>query len=165
MVSAGGTTVRRNVSNFNFEQETAWVDAGGGYSAIEAKPSYQTAVTAVAGTKRGVPDLSFDADPYTGVYVYDTFPIEGFEFYQWVIVGGTSVSSPALAGIVNRASATTGWATSSNNELTRMYTNRAVAADFTDITYGYCGNYMGYSVVAGWDPCTGIGVDKGYAGK
>jgi subtilase family serine protease len=165
VVCAGGTTVRRNPSTFNFIQEAAWVDGGGGYSAIEAKPSYQSAVTNVVGTKRGVPDFSFDADPYTGVYVYDTFPVDGYYFYEWLIVGGTSVSAPALAGIVDRAEGTTGWATSSNGELTYMYGHRTTTADYTDITNGFCGFYMGYSAVGGWDPCTGIGVDVGYAGK
>jgi subtilase family serine protease len=165
VVSAGGTTVRRNASTFSFEQETAWVDAGGGYSAYETKPSYQTPISNITGTKRAVPDMAFDADPYTGVYVYDTFPVDGYLFYEWLVVGGTSVSAPALAGIIDRAEVTSGFAGSTNIELSYMYSYRAVTADFTDITYGYCGAYMGYSAAGGWDPCTGMGADNGYAGK
>jgi len=80
----------------------------------------------------------------------------------WFIVGGTSVASPNLAGIVNGAG---GFAASSHAELTKIYANKAVAADFSDTVLGYCGPYAGYSAVAGWDPCTGVGSDKGYIGK
>ena len=67
-----------------------------------------------------------------------------------------------LAGIVNRAGA---FAASTNAELTTIYANRAVVADFTDITSAYCGPYMGFTAVVGWDFCTGVGADKGYVGK
>ncbi len=55
---------------------------------------------------RSTPDISFNADPNSGVYVYDSD--EGGGFY---IVGGTSVSSRALAGIVNAANNRLGQAT------------------------------------------------------
>jgi hypothetical protein len=70
-----------------------------------------------------------------------------------------------LAGILNRAGA---FAASSNAELTTIYGNYNsgnYAADFTDITVGFCGPYMGFSVATGWDYCTGVGVVKGYTGK
>jgi hypothetical protein len=38
-------------------------------------------------------------------------------------------------------------------------------ADFTDIKNGFCGYYMGYSSVAGYDFCTGVGVPWTFAGK
>lgn len=162
VVSAGGLTTRRNNTNGNLIGSTGWVDAGGGPSLYETRPSYQSSVSGVVGTSRGTPDLSFDADPNTGVWVYDTFPMNEFEYYQWWIVGGTSVAAPSLAGIINRAGA---FAASTNAELTTMYTNKAVAADFTDITSAYCGPYMGFSAVSGYDFCSGIGADKGYTGK
>jgi subtilase family serine protease len=163
VVSAGGTTNRRNPSTFNFLQEAAWVFGGGGQSSIEKEPSYQKTnlPSAVCAAWRCVPDLSFDADPITGVYVYDTFPIEGV-YNNWLIVGGTSVSSPSLAGIVNNAAR---FAASTDAELTTIYKNYGVANDFTDITAGFCGFYMGFSAVPGWDNCTGVGVVNGYTGK
>ena len=168
VVCAGGTTNRRNAATANFEQETAWVDGGGGESYFEPLPTYyQSGVgncTALGGN-RCVPDLSFDADPYTGVYVYDTFPVEGFEYYQWLVVGGTSASAPSLAGIANNASTTSHtWAGDSQVELLQIYYNRANASDFTDITVGYCGFYMGLSAETHWDPCTGVGVPNGFGG-
>jgi len=169
VVSAGGLTNHRNASTLNYEAQTAWVDGGGGQSAYETIPSYQSAhsgVTAICGTTwRCVPDFSFDADPNTGVYVYDSFPIDGFVEGPWWIVGGTSVSAPSLAGVVNNAASRSGtWAASSNAELTTIYNNLGTA-DFYDIIYGFCGYYMGFFSVTGWDFCTGVGSPRGYTGK
>jgi kumamolisin len=156
VISAGGTTVRRNPSTGKFVSEIPWDSAGGGVSSQEALPSYQSAIPSIPGNGRGVPDLSFDSNPITGVWVLDS--LQG----GWFIVGGTSVASPALAGIINSAGS---FAASTNAELTTIYGNQGVVTDFRDIRTGYCGPYAGYSAVAGWDPCTGIGVVKGKAGK
>jgi subtilase family serine protease len=169
VVCAGGTTIRRNPVTLNFEQETAWVFTGGGQSAIETIPSYQSGVASVAstvGSWRGVPDLSFDSDPYTGVYVYDTFPLEGVTYREWTVEGGTSVATASLAGIVNNAASRSGiFAASSNAELTTIYTNITNDLYFTDIKNGFCGYYMGFTAGTGWDFCTGVGVDRYYNGK
>ena len=155
VVSAGGTTVRRNPSTGAFVAEAPWDSAGGGSSVLEPRPSYQSKIAAV-GNYRGVPDLSFDSNPVTGVWVYDS------NVGGWNIVGGTSVASPALAGILNLAGS---FYTSSNAELTAIYGKLGVAADFTDIATGYCGPYAGYTSGTGWDFCTGVGSNKGLAGK
>ena len=162
VVSSGGLTTRRSPSTFALIRETTWVKGGGGDSLVEPRPTYQAGISAIVGAFRGSPDLSFNADPYTGLYVYDTFPTDGFLYSGWIIVGGTSAAAPSLAGIVNRAGS---FAASTNAELTTIYGNMAVVADFTDITTAYCGPYMGYSALVGWDFCTGVGADKGYAGK
>jgi subtilase family serine protease len=156
VVSAGGTTVRRNPSTALFLSEYPWDAAGGGVSSVEARPSYQSGIGSIVGNARGVPDLSFDSNPITGVWVLVTG--QG----GWYIVGGTSVASPSLAGIVN---STGSFAASSNAELSTIYGNLGVATIFRDITTGYCGPYAGYSGVKGWDFCTGVGVDKGKKGK
>ena len=96
VVSAGGTTMRRNSATFALITEAAWPNAGGGHSAIEARPAYQSSVS-IAGSFRLAPDISFDANPFTGVYVMTPFPSRAFRSCQWVIVGGTSVSAPSLA--------------------------------------------------------------------
>jgi subtilase family serine protease len=166
VVCAGGLTNRRNPTTFNFIGQTAWVEGGGGQSAYEAQPSYQKHwdVQTVCGrTWRCVPDLSFDADPYTGVYIYDSFPVDGFTpSPQWWTAGGTSVSAPSLAGIINSAGS---FAASSYAELTTIYENRNSERDFTDIIFGYCGPYMGFSARFGWDFCTGVGAVEGYGGE
>lgn len=162
VVSAGGLTTRRNNTNGNLIGLAGWVDAGSGPSLYEARPSYQSSISGIVGSVRGVPDLAFDADPNTGVWVYDTFPIDYFYYYSWWIVGGTSVSAPSLAGIINRAGS---FAASTNAELTKMYTNMAVTTDFTDVKSAFCGYYMGFSALTGWDYCSGIGAPRGYLGK
>jgi subtilase family serine protease len=72
VVAAGGTTVRRTPSTGVFLSEYPWDSAGGGVSAFEARPSYQSSISSLVGNFRGVPDLSFDSDPITGVWVHDT---------------------------------------------------------------------------------------------
>jgi subtilase family serine protease len=156
VVAAGGTTVRRNPLTGNYMAEYPWDSAGGGISSVEARPSYQNAISYIVGNYRGVPDISYDANPITGVWVLDT------NGGGWYIVGGTSVSSPALAGVINLAG---GFAASSNAELTTIYTNLGVDRNFRDISVGYCGPYAGYSGTWGWDFCTGVGVVKGKRGK
>ncbi len=156
VVSAGGTTVRRNPTSGAYVAEVPWDSAGGGVSAVEARPSYQSGISTTVGTRRGVPDLSFDSNPTTGVWVYDSY--EG----GWNIVGGTSVASPALAGILNLAGS---FYSSSNVELTAIYSRAGSMPSFTDISSGYCGPYAGYSAGSGWDLCTGVGVTKGLTGK
>ncbi|MFY9674524.1 MAG: S53 family peptidase [Terriglobales bacterium] len=156
VVAAGGTTVRRNPATGAFLGEVPWDAAGGGISAIEARPAFQNSVSTAVGSYRGVPDLSFDANPVTGVWIYDS------NVGGWNIVGGTSVASPSLAGILNLAGR---FYTSSNAELVAIYGNLKTTADFNDITSGYCGPYSGYSAGTGWDFCTGVGSDKGMGGK
>jgi kumamolisin len=158
VVAAGGTTLRRSPSTGDFIAEAAWDSGGGGESFYEKSPSYQSKL---GYADRVVPDVSLDANPITGVWVWDSNYFEELGG-GWFIVGGTSVSSPNWAGIVNRAGA---FAASSNAELTTIYKNLGVAADYRDITLGYCGPYDGYSAITGWDPCTGIGSDQGYTGK
>lgn len=180
VVSVGGTSIARTLTSGNLSYQANWPDAGSGLSLYESIPSYQNAISAVkaiVGTSRGTPDVSAVANPYTGVWVYDTMPND-FYFYPsgWWIVGGTSVAAPVWAGVVNNAATSTlngntpaGFAASSNAELTRLYNNlnssTAYAANFTDIQSGSCYFYWGYRATAGYDLCTGIGSPLGMAGK
>ena len=161
VVAAGGTTVRRNQFTGDWIAEAPWVSGGGGSSVYEGRPAFQATVSSVVGAARGVPDLAFDSDPFTGVWIYDSFPVYGTQYYDWTVIGGTSVASPALAGIVNKAGA---FAASSQAELATIYAN-AATANFRDLKSGFCGFYMGYSGTTGWDFCTGVGVVNGYKGK
>jgi kumamolisin len=155
VVSAGGTTIHR--TNGAFTSETGWSGSGGGPSKYEGRPSYQDAISAIVGSARGVPDFSFDADPNSGVSVYDSTSCQGAS--GWLVFGGTSVSSPSLAGIVNLAN---GKAASSGDELTMIYLNRATSTDFRDILTGTAGSF---TAVPGWDFVTGVGSNQGLSGK
>jgi len=156
VVSAGGTTLSTNASTGAFEYENTWQDAGGGLSLYEPRPSYQDRISAIVGTQRGTPDVAADADPYTGVWVLDTLV---YGPGTWYIVGGTSLSSPLVAGIVNTAGS---FSASSYAELSKIYSDPV--AGFIGIVSGNCGLYIGTSARRGWDICTGWGSPRGYSG-
>ncbi len=162
VIAAGGTSINRD--NGNFVSQSTWQYAGGGSSIYVTIPHYQSRVKRIAervGASRGAPDFSFDANPDTGVVIYDTTPYYG-QVLDWVVVGGTSVSSPALAATINSAGR---FAASSAAELMMAYRGFTNAANWTDITLGICGSNGGARGRKGYDFCTGIGVPNGYGGK
>jgi len=159
VVSVGGTSVSFDPSSGNFIGENTWQDTGGGASRFESRPSYQDKnVAPIVGSQRGTPDIASDANPDTGVWVWDSLgaPPGGY----WYVVGGTSVSSPTWAGIVNTAGS---FSASSQAELTRLYSDPT--ADFTGIKVGNCGPYMSIFASGSWDFCSGRGSPNGYRGK
>jgi subtilase family serine protease len=94
VISVGGTTLTFN-SDGSLASETGWSGSGGGCSAYEsANPAQNTGSVNCSG-KRGTPDVSLDADPNSGVSVYDSTPYAGSA--GWWQVGGTSASSPMWA--------------------------------------------------------------------
>lgn len=155
VVAAGGTTINTN-SDGSFASETGWSGSGGGYSPYESRPSYQNVIQGIVGSSRGVPDMSFDADPNSGAYVYDTTPYNGST--GWWIVGGTSLASPSLAGVINLADH---FAASGTAELGTIYANLG-SGNFRDIVTGTAGSF---SCAAGWDPVTGVGSPLALVGK
>jgi subtilase family serine protease len=160
VVAAGGTSLKLN-TNGSIKTETGWSGSGGGRSAYVTIPGYQSGISSSVdlGGKRGVPDFSFDADPNTGVSVYDSTRCQGFS--GWLVFGGTSVSSPALAGIANAAGHHYGSDLSTTNELSVLYGGLG-SSDFNDIIGGTAGSF---TAVAGWDFVTGVGSNKGLNGK
>jgi kumamolisin len=157
VVSAGGTTDSRNPNTGNLILQNAWQDAGGGASQVEPRPAFQRGLWYVVGDARGTPDLSFDANPTTGVWVFDSNPVSGT---GWYIVGGTSVAAPSLAGIVNAAGS---FHASSQAENDELYSGRP--NDLNDIIYGDCGVSIGNFALPGYDLCTGIGTVRTLRGK
>ncbi len=172
VVAVGGSTIRRNfLGNGGLVGQSTWQDGGGGPSIFEARPSYQNGVQAafpvsVRG-QRGTPDISFDGDPNTGFWIYDSIPLSdapdgGVNGSNWYVFGGTSLSAAAITGIINAAGQ---FKASSVAELTRIYFHMSDTTEYHDITSGNCGPYDYFSTVAGWDYCTGVGVPFGYGGK
>jgi subtilase family serine protease len=147
VVSVGGTTLRIQ-SNGTYISETGWGSGGGGISAFEPKPSYQSSVTQSA-TNRTSPDVAYDGDPSTGFYVYDA------SNGGWWQVGGTSAGAPqwaALIALADQGRAANGKSDlSSTDTLTSIYA--MPAGNFHDITSGYNGNLAG----SGYDLVTGRG--------
>ena len=156
VVSVGGTYIARD-SNGYFEYETAWNDAGGGPSQFEKRPGYQNIIKKIVKTHRGTPDISSEASNVSYVAIYSQYGCGG-----WCGVGGTSVSSPTVAGIVNAAGE---FSASGTVELTEAYKEYGNSKEYktywTDITRGS----NGYSCVKGWDFCTGIGSPLTLKGK
>ncbi len=188
VVSAGGTTVYRNAKTLAFSKEGCWAGSGGGSSSVETYATtfatgsymgpwadYQYGIFGQA--SRQTPDFAFNADPNSGVVVYDCAYYSGTCYY--LEVGGTSVSSPSLAGIVNHAAnklgeghinpATgNGFYTADENNLLYSQLGGAAAykANFYDVTTGSnttksCTGNAG----KGWDYCTGVGSPRGLLGK
>jgi len=159
VLAVGGTTLNLSSSG-TWLSETGWGygfwsqyfgGSGGGISQVEPKPAFQSSVTQSL-TKRTNPDVAFDADPNTGVYVYDT------NNGGWFQVGGTSVGAPAWSGliaIVNQGRSLGGNSSLSGSDLlTQIY--KVSQSDFHDITSGN----NGYSAGPGYDLVTGRGTPK-----
>jgi subtilase family serine protease len=163
IIAVGGTTIARNPSTLAFESEVTWEDTGGGYSAYETRPSFQSSIAATVSTHRGVPDVAAVGNPRTGVWVYNSLDntVSG-TLYAWNIIGGTSVASPLWAGMANHAGH---FSASTSAEETLIYASGKTAADFRDVTVGTCGYYEGYLAASGWDACSGFGAPLGATGK
>ena len=129
---------------------------GGGISQVEMQPAYQSGVSLGNG-KRATPDVAFDANPSTGVTMYDSYNPTDAPNYQPVIkkIGGTSLSTPCWAGLIAIADQGRALAhkpaLSSAATLSRLYS--LPSCDFHDITTGY----NGYQAGAGYDLLTGLG--------
>ena len=78
--------------------------SGGGPSVYWPQPAYQKGVVPTSlGTTRSAPDIAADADPFTGINVgMLNFSGKQPTFFEESI-GGTSESSPLVAGMVTAA--------------------------------------------------------------
>ncbi|HXU23622.1 MAG TPA: S53 family peptidase [Tepidiformaceae bacterium] len=141
VVSVGGTTLHFD-SNGAVTSETGWSGSGGGCSLYETANIAQSAFGqyAQAGCvgKRATPDVSLDADPASGVSVYDTYGYQGQK--GWFQVGGTSASSPMWAARSAVAGATV--------DASYVYSS---SIGYRDITSGNNGAtcLVGYDLVTG----------------
>jgi subtilase family serine protease len=151
VVCIGGTTLHKGGGSRGWS-ETAWGGSGSACAKLVAKPSWQTDKGC---HYRSEADVAAVADPQTGVAFYDTYPSGG-----WGVVGGTSVSSPIVAGVFALAA----------NESSLNYASGIWAAGGTpalnDITSGSNGNckpkYIcnagpGYDGPTGWGTPNGLG--------
>ncbi len=156
-----------------------WIEAGtgGGRSVLFSTPGFQSNISqTVLRGRRGLPDLSWNAAVDGGVLVFTSFP--GVRV-GWHIVGGTSASSPQLAGLVALA-----------NQLRHQMGKQPVgylnprlyqlpSTDFNDIvpeTFGtgpgvttldsnaeFGTSIPGVQTTAGWDLTTGFGSPRAHA--
>ncbi len=154
VVGVGGTHLPLDGAGNLTGPETAWSGSGGGISLFTPEPTYQLNFGVMGGGGRGVPDVAWDADPATGVAIYDSTPFGGAT--GWWQVGGTSVGAPSWAAVLELANQTR------TTKLTTTYTSsplyfewlRSFGGDYRDITSGSNGSF---SAGPGYDFVTGLG--------
>jgi subtilase family serine protease len=158
VLAVGGTNLQTTVSGGQtvYASETGWFGSGGGFASFEGEPSFQTNTVGPTGS-RLTPDVSFDANPNTGVAIYDSFQ----RSTPWLEVGGTSVGTPVWAAIVTLADQQKGGTPLGTYQVeTTLYNtlnnSTTYNKDFHDITSGY----NGYSAGPGYDLVTGLGSPK-----
>lgn len=154
VVAVGGTSLYLDSSG-NYSSEVAWSGSGGGISLYERMPSWQASWQDAGNTAggwrntRGVPDVSYLADPNTGVYV-----VYAGRLYA---IGGTSAGAPqwaALLALTNQAH---------RNRLgpsaSAIFSKAAssYASVFHDITSGNDGSDSDDHAMARYDLVTGLG--------
>lgn len=150
VTGVGGTTL--SFSNGQLSSETAWSGSGGGLSQYELAPTYQTAYNVPqANGFRAVPDVSFDADPSSGVAVFDSTAYQGVT--GWFQVGGTSLGAPSWAAIRSLGGTTTSNQNFYQDAATVTYSN--FFRDITSGTNGSCGFYC--TATTKYDYVTGVG--------
>lgn len=142
-------------SSSSYQGEEAWsvspqyigpqgVSSGGGYSSLFPQPYYQAG--AVSSKARSFPDVSADANPYTGMVIV----LEGGTY----AIGGTSLSSPMWAGMTADLNQYVGKDLGLLNPyLYSIYANSTeYGRDFHQVSYGFNGEYQagpGYNLVTG----------------
>jgi subtilase family serine protease len=150
VIGVGGTSLQVSSSGA-FVAETAWSGSGGGVSAYEKEPPFQTAYKiSKANGMRAIPDVSYNADPASGYPVYLTTGTGAKAKGAWDQVGGTSAGAPQWAAIQ---------ALGASAALAKFYTDKASTSTlkyFRDITSGangtcayYCDARKRYDYVTG----------------
>ena len=168
VTSVGGTTLRP-ASGPRGWTERAWGHAsraghadraghashgsgtGSGCSADEAKPAWQDDPGCAMRTEN---DVAADANPNTGVAVYDTYDQHG-----WLEAGGTSAASPIIASVYALA----GPPAAGSYPSSYPYAHASGLFDVTAGADGSCaGSYL-CTAGAGYDGPTGLGSPDGTA--
>lgn len=149
VVAVGGTHLR--VGATGRTSETAWTEAGSGCSLYESKPSWQKDAGC---SGRTIADIAADADPATGMAVYSSRSDSGA---GWFVVGGTSLSTPLIAGM--EALSGSG---AQSAMLSGLYASLGTSRlyDVKSGTTGTCGTYL-CKAAAGYDGPTGVGAPIG----
>ena len=148
VTAVGGTSLTK-ANNARGWSETAWSGAGSGCSAIIAKPTWQTDALC---TRRMVADVSAVADPNTGARVYGPTSSTAT---GWMIIGGTSLSAPFIAGVYGLHGGT---ATAGSEPW-------LATGGLFDVTSGSngksCGRTYFCTAGVGYDGPTGLGTPNG----
>lgn len=172
VLSVGGTSLTAGRGTGAYISETSfdlahggtsgtWFQAsGGGFSRLFPQPAYQAGVPGI-GAARGVPDVSADADPDTGMMMVIS---DGPGRHSIQQHGGTSASAPLWAGIIALADQYAGRHLGFvNPAIYRIARSAHYHQAFHDIMTGSNTasfphvTITGYQAAPGWDPVTGQG--------
>lgn len=176
VTAVGGTqfvpTYDTNGNDTGFTTEDVWNDSsgasGGGESAIFSKPSFQTGLGVPDDGMRDVPDVSLFASLLSpGAWaIIDTscFPpsanCTGKGGLSYAQIGGTSLSAPSFAGIVNIIGQAVGKSLGNVDPIIYDFANKDLAGSgFHDVTSGNndFNGVTGYTAGPDYDLCTGWG--------
>ncbi|MBV8930715.1 MAG: hypothetical protein JO152_16460, partial [Mycobacteriaceae bacterium] len=149
VAAAGGTELvpasTSGISSARNFDEYAWSLAGSGCALSVSKPIWQTDTGCAT---RAYADLSADADPSTGMQVYDS------DGGGWIVSGGTSESSALIAAyyvLVGAAAQGPSWA----------YAKASLLNDPTIGSNGACSISYICNAQPGYDGPTGVGSISG----
>jgi subtilase family serine protease len=166
VIAVGGTSLVADSSARGFT-ESAWSGTGSGCSAVEPKPAWQKDTGC---PRRTVADVSADANPATGLAVYDSyvtaslFPLSlNPPATGWVEAGGTSLASPIIASIIAMSGNVTApsYLYSHTSALTDITTGSNCTNGLLDLFGPGCpGNYLD-TAKPGYDGPTGLGTPWG----
>jgi hypothetical protein len=139
VVAVGGTSLVRDQKTNQFSKEVAWECTGAGLRPDVQQPSYQSKITPNGG--RSIADIAAASDPRMGamVYVGDVkAPDKSWLIIDkaWMVVGGTSLAAPIVAGLINQSGK---FRASGVKQLTTLYANKKADGNFSDIDIGQCG--------------------------
>lgn len=154
VTAVGGTSLHRTTTNTRGWYERAWSGTGSGCSAYSAKPSWQP-TKAGCPTHRTVGDAAAVANPNTGVAIYDTYDEGG-----WLVVGGTSASTPIIAAVYARA----GVPAADTYPARYPYKHSSYLWDIVGGSNGTCSYKYLCTAVTGYDGPTGVGTPHGSGG-
>ena len=149
VIAVGGTSLTKTASGWT---SSAWSGSGSGCSTLQRNPGYQSGTNC---SGKGTADVSAVADPATGVAMYDSMPYQGYT--GWQEFGGTSVSSPIIAGVYAQGTST-GHGTYPG---AWTWAHRTGLVDVTTGANGTCPTYRWCHALAGWDGPTGLGTPRG----
>jgi subtilase family serine protease len=153
VVAVGGTSLTK-ANNARGWNESAWIGASSGCSAYVDKPAWQSDPNCPG---RMVADVSAVADPDTPPAVYDSYDGGG-----WTTVGGTSASSPFIAGVIGLAGNPGRFPDASY-----LYSHASALNDVVGGNNDYsgidCGGDYQCNGVPGYDGPTGNGTPDGLA--
>jgi subtilase family serine protease len=161
-IAVGGTRLNMSPSDA-YESESGWDDplsnagGGGGYTTADARPTWQSGPGVNTSIdKRGVPDVSADADQSTGWSTYDGG--------NWGQAGGTSAATPFWAASMlliqqyadSHHAGRIGFV---DPILYALAKGGQPYPPFHDVT---AGSNRYYPARPGWDPATGLGSPNVY---